>query len=64
MKDYIGAIFMLITILIFMPLNVYAYLDLGTGSYVIQIVLAMVLGGLYTLKILWEKIKIFFKKFF
>ena len=40
-----------------------AYLDLGTGSYVAQILIATLLGGLVTLKIYWKKlIGIFTKK--
>jgi hypothetical protein len=39
----------------------YAYLDPGTGSYLIQVVIGVILGGLYALKIFWSKIKYFFK---
>jgi hypothetical protein len=43
--------------------NSYAYLDPGTGSYLIQVLIGVILGGLYALKIFWTKIKLFFKKF-
>lgn len=42
----------------------YAYLDPGTGSYVFQVILAMILGALYTLKLYWGKIIMFLKGMF
>jgi len=33
-----------------LPAKAYAYLDPGTGSYLIQIVIATALGGLYLFK--------------
>ena len=35
----------------------YAYLDPSTGSYILQIVLAGLLGALFKLKIFWSKIR-------
>ena len=34
-----------------------AYLDPGAGSYVLQILLGIVLGGAVTTKIYWKKLK-------
>jgi len=51
-----------ILVLVFAPLKGYAYLDLGTGSYMLQILIATLIGGAYTLKIYWRKIKAFLKK--
>ncbi|QEY50095.1 hypothetical protein [Legionella longbeachae] len=44
--------------------NAYAYLDPGTGSLVIQSVIAAITGGLFILKTYWYKIKakLFFKR--
>ena len=42
--------------------DAYAYLDPGTGSYIIQVVVAVVLGGFYALKVYWHRIKAFFSK--
>ena len=39
-----------------------AYLDPGTGSFIFQIIIAGVVGGLYTIKTYWRNIKGFFKK--
>jgi hypothetical protein len=35
----------------------YAYVDPGTGSYVLQLLLAAFFGLLFTLKVFWAKIK-------
>jgi len=39
-----------------------AYLDPGTGSFVFQMIIAAVLGGLFTIKTYWRRIKNIFKK--
>lgn len=33
-----------------------AYLDPGTGSYIIQVVMGGALGGMYLLKVYWKRI--------
>jgi len=38
----------------------HAYIDPSSGSYFLQILLAGLLGVLFTLKIYWRKIKAFF----
>lgn len=38
----------------------YAYLDPGTGSYALQILLAALFGALFTIKVYWQKLKAFF----
>lgn len=47
-----------------MPMNAHAYLDPGTGSFIIQVVIGVLAGALVTLKIFWGKVKIFFKSNF
>ena len=39
----------------------YAYLDPGTGSYILQMVIATLLLGSLTVKLFWTKIKTFFR---
>ncbi|MBM4387251.1 MAG: hypothetical protein FJ088_05895 [Deltaproteobacteria bacterium] len=51
----------LLVILLF-PLNALGYLDPGSGSYFIQIVIAAVLGGLFFLKVSWQRVSGFFRK--
>lgn len=44
--------------------KVYAYLDPGTGSYILQLIIAGLLGGLFALKMFWSKVKNFFVNLF
>ncbi len=48
----------------FSPAAAYAYIDPGTGSYLLQILIAAVLGGLFAIKIFWGNIKSFFRGLF
>jgi len=36
--------------------NAYAYIDLGTGSYILQAGIAVVLGAILSFKVFWRKI--------
>ena len=38
----------------------HAYLDPGTGSQIFQILLAVFVGGLFSLKVFWGRIKEYF----
>ncbi|MCX5782699.1 MAG: hypothetical protein NT145_08415 [Elusimicrobia bacterium] len=40
----------------------YAYLDPGMGSYIFQILIASVLGLLYSIKLFWKSIKSYISK--
>lgn len=40
----------------------HAYLDPGSGSFIIQLVLAALLGGGFALKVYWKKVVALFKK--
>ncbi len=44
------------------PNMLYGYLDAGTGSYMIQIIIAGLAGGALAIKIFWRRIYSFFKK--
>ena len=41
-----------------------AYLDLGTGSLIVQILIGTFVGGIFAVKIFWGKIKTTFMKLF
>jgi len=41
-----------------------AYIDPGTGSLIIQVLIGALVGGLVVAKIFWSRIKIFFKGLF
>jgi hypothetical protein len=47
----------LITSLVILPRAAFAYLDPGTGSYIFQVLLATLLGGLVTLRMYWHRLK-------
>ena len=42
----------------------YGYLDPGTGSYILQLVVGIFFGAMFTIKIFWRKIKNFFNQLF
>ena len=44
--------------------NAYAYFDPGTGSLIIQAILAFLAAGLATATMMWSKFKIFLSKIF
>jgi len=39
----------------------YAYLDPGTGSYILQMFIGLLVGGAFVIKLFWAKIISFFK---
>lgn len=45
------ALIPLIIGLLALPQTVHAYLDLGSGSYLVQIVIATVVGGVYAVRL-------------
>lgn len=55
-KKYI----MLIFIFFFVNDWIYGYLDPGSGSYLIQILIAAFVGVSFGIKVFWKKIKSFF----
>jgi|TARA_B110000483_G_C17743334_1_gene369435 hypothetical protein len=42
--------------------NSYAYIDPGTGSFILQAIIGALAAVSLTIKIYWQKIKTFFKK--
>lgn len=39
-----------------------AYLDPGSGSYLLQLLIAAILGGVFALRVYWGRIKSFFRR--
>ncbi len=39
-----------------------AYIDSGTGSLIIQSLIAVIAGGLFAIKTYWHKLKMFFSQ--
>jgi hypothetical protein len=44
------------------PGIILAYLDPGSGSYLIQLLIAALLGGGFAIKAFWKQISAFFRK--
>lgn len=40
----------------------FCYIDSGSGSYIIQVIIALILGIGYSFKLYWAKIKSIFSK--
>ena len=57
-------LFLIIALQVILSQNAFAYLDPGTGSYIFQVLIAVSIGGLFTVKMYWQKIKIFFSHLF
>tara|TARA_B100000787_G_scaffold48900_1_gene35164 strand:- start:6741 stop:6941 length:201 start_codon:yes stop_codon:yes gene_type:complete len=49
-------------IIIFFSTHAYAYIDPGTGSIILQAIIGAIAATSLTIKIYWQKIKVFFKK--
>lgn len=50
-------LFSTLALLLSFPISAHAYIDPGTGSYIVQVLAAVVLGGLYSMKAYWQQIK-------
>lgn len=46
------------------PLEAHAYLDPGTGSYILQLALAALVGTVFAIRLFWGRIKAFFARLF
>ncbi|MFH1644753.1 MAG: hypothetical protein ABIA74_06300 [bacterium] len=44
--------------------DVYSYIDPGTGTYIIQLLIAVFAGSVYLVKVFWVNIKSFSSKVF
>lgn len=54
--------FILFGIIMTLAQDADAYIDPGTGSYLLQILIASVVSGLFVIKIWWARIKSFLYK--
>ncbi len=43
-----------------LPVQAYAYLDPGTGSFILQMAIAGLLGAMLSIKLAWANVKMFF----
>lgn len=56
--------FIYLFLLLLFPSFAYAYIDPGSGSLIIQVVIAGIVSSIFALKIFWQKIKNFFTEKF
>jgi len=57
-------LFAALAIISFFPIFMHAYIDPGTGSYLIQLLIAGFVAASFAVKIFWKKIKGFFSRLF
>lgn len=64
-RTFIAAVLITLALcFVLFPVNAHAYLDPGTGSYVLQLALAAIVGALFAIRMFWGRIKAFFKRMF
>lgn len=59
-----GVLLVLTLVLLALPSIANAYLDPGTGSYVVQLLVGSLLGGLFALGVFWRRVVASFKRLF
>lgn len=64
LKQVVAGTILIYFICLVSPRAAYAYLDPGTGSYILQLLVAFLLGGSLVVKIYWKKIKTYFTNLF
>jgi hypothetical protein len=55
---------LLALLLLALPSTAHAYLDPGTGSYIVQLLIGTVLGGLFAVGMFWRRVVASIKRFF
>ena len=53
-----------VSLLPFTSQNIRAYIDPGTGSLIIQVLIASFVGALFVIKVYWKKVKAFVNNLF
>ena len=63
-KNFLTALGLIALFCFITPNRLYGYLDAGTGSYMVQIIIAFAAGGAFAIKIFWRRIYGFIKRIF
>lgn len=64
-REFSATVLITLTLcIVFFPANAHAYLDPGTGSYILQLALAAIVGAMFAIRLFWGRIKAFFKRLF
>jgi hypothetical protein len=56
----LGLIAVAVALMLSFPRSAHAYVDPGTGSYVLQIIIASIAAATFTLKLYWGRIRAYF----
>ena len=56
-SDVLKLLTLIIACALMFPKSAHAYLDPGSGSYIIQLIIGAVLGAGFAVKMYWHKIK-------
>lgn len=59
-----GLIVKMVMILLIVPQTAFAYIDPGTGSYVLQVLIGVAFGAWFSIKVFGGKIKAFLSRMF
>jgi hypothetical protein len=62
MKLFWNALALTITVQVVLAVQAQAYLDPGTGSFIFQTLVAMVVGAAFTMKLYWHRLKDLFRR--
>ncbi len=62
LHKFLKIILLTLIVILSFPRRVHAYLDPGTGSFIIQLIIGATLGGGYMIKTQWKKIISFLKR--
>ena len=62
--EYRGRLTLAVAALVAVSRPAFAYLDPGTGSYILQMALAALLGGLVALGVFWRRVVLFVRRMF
>jgi hypothetical protein len=55
-RNLLSGLTLLVLLTGWLPTIAYGYLDPGTGSYIVQILIGGVLGGLFAVGIFWKRV--------
>tara|TARA_B100000401_G_C52398957_1_gene527885 strand:- start:277 stop:501 length:225 start_codon:yes stop_codon:yes gene_type:complete len=64
MRQKINSIVFLILFCLVFSTDAYAYIDPGSGSIILQAIIAAIAGAGTAITIYWKKVKLFFSKIF
>jgi hypothetical protein len=61
-KNLVTLVALIMMLHLVFPQRTYAYIDPGSGSYFLQILVAGLLGLLYSIKLFWARIRVSLSK--